>query len=159
MIGRIIALRSDIITSALVVMALAAGIAVGSMGRIDIVPNAVAQDDRQGAIIATIESQIQAFQRDDAAAAYTHASPNIQRIFPTPDIFMSMVRQGYAAVYRPQQVTFLDLTSQGGRWVQRVLFVGPNGVPIVASYFMIQDASGIWLIDGVMFEEGSGVAA
>ncbi|MEQ9813908.1 MAG: DUF4864 domain-containing protein [Azospirillaceae bacterium] len=163
----IYAFRRDLITSVLAILALAVGIAVGSAGRLDIVRGAVAQEVAQnaapeptrGAIIATIESQIDAFQRDDAAGAFTHASPNIQRIFPTPDIFMDMVRQGYQAVYRPREVTFLDLAPEGGRWVQRVLFVGPDGVPVIASYFMIQDASGRWLIDGVIFEEGSGLAA
>jgi len=163
MIRRIYAFRRDLITSVLAILALAIGIAVGSTGRLDIVRGAVAQEaapgQAQGAIIATIESQIDAFRRDDAAGAFTHASPNIQRIFPTPDIFMDMVRQGYQAVYRPRAVTFLDLVPEGGRWVQRVLFVGPDGVPVVASYFMIQDASGRWLIDGVIFEEGSGLAA
>ena len=42
-----------------------------------------------------IERQIDAFKRDDAAGAYAFTSPTIRKIFPTAEIFMRMVRQGY----------------------------------------------------------------
>jgi hypothetical protein len=45
-----------------------------------------------------IRSQEEAFRRDDAAAAYTFAAPGIKGMFQTPDVFMSMVRNGYAPV-------------------------------------------------------------
>ena len=47
-----------------------------------------------------IRSQVDAFSHDDAAAAYSYAAPAIQDIFPQADIFMSMVRDSYAPVYR-----------------------------------------------------------
>ena len=46
-----------------------------------------------------IRAQEQAFGRDDAAAAYSHAAPEIKQLFPQADIFMQMVRQGYARAY------------------------------------------------------------
>ena len=45
-----------------------------------------------------IRSQVEAFSRDDAAAAYSYAAPAIQEIFPQADVFMSMVRNSYAPV-------------------------------------------------------------
>ena len=53
-----------------------------------------------------IRSQEQAFARGDAAAAYSHAAPAIQQIFPHAEIFMQMVQQGYAPVFRHQSFEF-----------------------------------------------------
>src|SRR5260370_30957315 len=53
-----------------------------------------------------IRSQVEAFGRDDAAAAYSYAAPAIRQIFPRADIFMSMVQQGYAPVYRHKSFEF-----------------------------------------------------
>ena len=46
----------------------------------------------------TIDSQLKAFLADDGAAAYSYAAPNIRELFPTADIFMGMVTNGYAPV-------------------------------------------------------------
>src|SRR6266404_945114 len=56
--------------------------------------------DDVAAAQGVIRSQVEAFSRDDAAAAYSYAAPAIQEIFPQADIFMSMVRNSYAPVYR-----------------------------------------------------------
>jgi Domain of unknown function (DUF4864) len=37
---------------------------------------------------------------DDVAAAYSHAAPAIQGIFPDAETFMAIVRNSYAPVYR-----------------------------------------------------------
>ena len=101
------------------------------------------------AIIAVIQGQLNAFQSDQAAKAFSYASPGIQSMFQTPDRFMQMVRTGYSAVYRPQEVQFLDLVVEQGQLAQRVLFVGPDGVPVIAYYFMEQQPDGSWRISGV----------
>jgi hypothetical protein len=53
-----------------------------------------------------IRAQVDAFSRDDAAAAYSYAAPSIQNLFPQPDTFMAMVRGSYAPVYRHQSFEF-----------------------------------------------------
>ena len=68
----------------------------------------------QSAIRGIIESQLEAFQRDDGTRAFSYASPGIRQRFGTADNFMAMVRSGYAAVYRPQEVEFLDSRVRGG---------------------------------------------
>src|SRR4030095_7699853 len=45
-------------------------------------------------IQAVISSQLDAFKRDDADAAFSFASPAIQKQFHTPGEFMHMVRTG-----------------------------------------------------------------
>ena len=49
-----------------------------------------------------IAGQIEAFRADDGPAAYGYAAPAIKKIFPSPEIFMEMVRNGYRPVYRPR---------------------------------------------------------
>ena len=53
-----------------------------------------------------IRAQEQAFSRDDAAAAYSHAAPEIRQIFPQADIFLQMVQQAYPPVYRHKSFEF-----------------------------------------------------
>lgn len=109
----------------------------------------------RGQIRSVIESQLAAFQRDDGAAAFGFAAPSIRRMFGTAESFMSMVRSGYAPVYRPREVEFRDLIDLDGRLTQRVLLVGPDGQVVVAHYFMERQPDGSWRIAGCVLK-GSG---
>lgn len=100
------------------------------------------------AIHKVVEGQLSAFQRDDGNAAFSYAAPKIRDMFQSPDIFMTMVRNGYAPVYRPKHVTFEDVDIQEGMPTQHVLLVGPDGVEVEALYFMEHEADGRWLING-----------
>lgn len=64
-------------------------------------PAQTAGDD---AIRDTIQSQIDAFRRDDFDAAFEFASPSIRQMFRTPENFGAMVRNGYPMVWRPDDV-------------------------------------------------------
>lgn len=103
----------------------------------------------QAAIRTVIQSQLAAFQRDDGNAAFSYASPGIQGIFQSPERFMTMVRTGYAAVYRPSEVVFLEARVKDGITAQAVRFVGPDGDSVIAIYFMERQPDGSWRIDGV----------
>jgi hypothetical protein len=100
------------------------------------------------AIRQVIAAQMAAFQRDDGPGAYAFASPTIQRKFGNADIFMEMVRTGYAAVYRPQAVEFRDLRLENGLLYQEVFVVGPDGRPALAVYEMQRQPDGTWRING-----------
>ena len=121
-----------------VLLALPAGAQSGSDGA------------NEAAIRQVIESQLSAFQRDDGAEAYSYAAPGIQRKFRNAEIFMQMVRSGYPAVYRPREVEFRGLRQRGTTLQQEVLFVGPDGEPVMALYSMEQQADGSWRIAGVI---------
>ncbi len=114
--------------------------------------------DVQG-IRSVIEQQIDAFKRDDAAGAYSFAAPGIQQIFPSAEIFMQMVRQGYQPVYRPRSYEFDELTEIDGKIVQPVRVVGPDGVPVTALYIMERQSDGSWKIGGCVLtrEPGQGI--
>jgi hypothetical protein len=104
-----------------------------------------------------IQDQLAAFQADDGERAFGFASPDIQAMFHDPQTFLGMVRGGYQPVYRPREVEFRGLTFEDGHWTQRVLLVGPDGVPVVARYLMEQQPDGSWRIDGCILEKSSDV--
>ncbi len=112
---------------------------------------ALAQDispaDRS-AIRDVIQSQVDAFRRDDGAGAFSYASPAIHGMFGSPEIFMDMVRQGYQPVYRPQVFDFREIVTLDGHVTQKVHVVGPDGRAVTAFYPMTQLPDGTWRIDG-----------
>ena len=106
------------------------------------------QADR-AAIRAVIEAQLAAFQRDDAAAAFAHASPTIQRYFGNAETFMAMVKSSYQPVYRPARVAFRDVRLLNGGPAQIIDIIGADGRPVVAIYVMEKQPDGRWRIGGV----------
>jgi hypothetical protein len=102
----------------------------------------------RAAIRQVIEAQLAAFQHDDGPGAYAFASPTIQQKFVNPDIFLQMVRSGYPAVYRPQEVEFRELGMENGLLLQHVYLVGPDGRPVMAVYEMQRQPDGSWRING-----------
>ena len=100
------------------------------------------------AIERTIQNQFEAFLADDVDDAWTYASPNIQRLFQTPERFGRMVEEGYPMVWRPGEIDYLDLQTLGGLIVQRVQIIDGQGVAHVLGYQMIETEAG-WQINGV----------
>ena len=97
---------------------------------------------------SVIRAQEQAFGRDDAAAAYSHAAPEIKQLFPQADIFMQMVQQAYKPVYRRKSFEFGEARAAGGRIAQRVHIVDDNGEVWEAMYTLEQQADGSLKITG-----------
>jgi hypothetical protein len=75
-----------------------------------------------------ISSQAEAFGRDDAKAAYSYAAPAIREMFPQADIFMFMVQNSYAPVYRHKSFEFGEARLAGDKVAQRVHIVDANGL-------------------------------
>ena len=97
---------------------------------------------------SVIRSQEQAFARNDAAAAYAQAAPAIRQIFPDADIFMQMVQQGYAPVYRHQSFEFGEAKVADGYVAQRVHIVDEKGEAWEALYTLEQQPDGSLKITG-----------
>ncbi|MDP1700057.1 MAG: DUF4864 domain-containing protein [Aestuariivirga sp.] len=107
-----------------------------------------------------ISAQITAFRADDGPTAYSFAAPVIRNIFPTPDIFMSMVKRGYSPVYRPQSFNFTEaLIDPIGRPAQKMRVVGPDGKTYEALYSMEKQPDGTWRISGCTLLEIPGLDA
>lgn len=104
--------------------------------------------DNIAAAQGVIRAQEQAFARDDPAAAYSHAAPAIQQIFPDPETFMAMVRKSYAPVWRHKSFEFGEARSADGKIAQRVHIVDADGVPWEALYTLEQQSDGSFRITG-----------
>lgn len=102
----------------------------------------------QTAIRDVIEAQVEAFRRDDGAAAFGYASPGIREMFGGPELFMDMVRRGYRPVYRPQVFEFREIVTLDGMVTQKVHVIGPDGRPVTAFYPMTRLPDGSWRIEG-----------
>jgi Domain of unknown function (DUF4864) len=114
--------------------------------------------DDVAAAQSVIRSQVEALGRDDAAAAYSHAAPAIKDIFPQADIFMSMVRQSYAPVYRHKSFEFGEARVSGGMIAQRAHIIDTDGVPWEALYTLEFEPDGSVKITGcVLLKAGQGV--
>lgn len=109
----------------------------------------LAEGDR-AAIHQVIAGQLAAFQKDDGAAAFAYATPALRARFGTPAHFLSMVREGYAPVYRPSQVSFGQLEQTDDSVIQHVVVVTPGGLVHEALYFMERQKDGGWLIGGCL---------
>ena len=100
--------------------------------------------DAQG----VIRAQEQAFSHDDAAAAYSYAAPEIKQLFPEAGIFMSMVQNGYAPVYRHRSFEFGESQAADGRIAQRVHIIDANGEAWEALYTLERQLDGSLKITG-----------
>ncbi|MGC2082515.1 MAG: DUF4864 domain-containing protein [Bradyrhizobium sp.] len=110
-------------------------------------PGLAVADDATPAQSA-IRRQEQAFARDDAAAAYAQAAPELHAMFPSPEIFMAMVRQGYAPVYRRKSFEFGESKTEGGVIAQRVHIIDANGEAWEALYTLETQPDGDLKITG-----------
>jgi len=118
-----------------------------------LMPNLTARADEisradQSAFQEIINDQIAAFNADDGLRAYSHAAPVIKQLFPSPDVFMSMVRQGYQPVYRQKSFSFGAVLDDMGRPSQEVTIVDVNGQTWTAIYSFERQANGSWKISG-----------
>lgn len=119
---------------------------------------AFAQMDANPDIQNTIRNQIDAFEANDFARAFTYAAPSIQMMFRTPENFGVMVQRGYPMVWRPDDVRFGDLREEGGLLRQKVIIRDKSGTVHVLDYSMSQDENG-WKISGVVLLPSADVAA
>lgn len=106
-----------------------------------------------------ISSQIAAFRVDNADAAFAFASPRIQQIFGDPQVFITMVKQSYFPVYRPQSFEFGKAELKQGQPTQIVKILGPKGVPWAALYTFEKQDDDSWRISGVYLLRQEGAAA
>ncbi len=100
------------------------------------------------AVREVIEAQLDAFGRDDAARAFSLATPGIRATFGSPENFMDMVRRSYAVVYRPKSVAFEAPVVIDGMIVQPVRMTDAEGRAWIALYPMVRQPDGSWRTDG-----------
>ena len=105
-------------------------------------------DVDRAAIRQVVTAQIAAFRRNDAAAAFSLAAPNIKARFGDARHFLAMVRSAYPAVFRPRSFAFGSLASEASTVQQTVGLIGPDGTSALALYSMEHEADRTWRIAG-----------
>ncbi|MEL6064832.1 MULTISPECIES: DUF4864 domain-containing protein [unclassified Methylobacterium] len=121
---------------------------------------AAADDAARAAAQATITRQVEAFERDDAPAAYAQAAPAIRELFPNADLFIGMVRNQYRPVYRHRSFVFGEGRDIGADSVlQAVAIQDEYGVDWTAEYSLARDADGQWRITGCRLIKAPGTNA
>ncbi len=113
--------------------------------------------DAVSAMRRVIDAQLEAFARDDHEGAFSLASPGIRERFVTAEIFVRMVREQYAVVYRPASRTFLKPVVEDGTVIFPVQLSDRAGQVWVALYTM-QRAGGEWRVAGCQLVPGAAVS-
>jgi hypothetical protein len=103
----------------------------------------------RAAINAMIADQLEAFKRDDGAAAFSHAAPMIKQQFVDETSFMEMVKRGYQPVYRPRDYEFTELKQTNLGLTQTVRITDGIGEIWNALYRVEKQSDGSWKISGV----------
>jgi hypothetical protein len=100
------------------------------------------------AIRGVVQAQLDAIARDDGPKAFSYAAPAIRAQFGIPEIFMAMVREGYAVIYRPASVSFLPSYRERDEVFQPVRMTDSGGAVWIALYRMEKQKNGLWQIGG-----------
>ncbi len=107
---------------------------------------------------AIIERQFDAFERNDADAAYALAAPTIKEMFSDADHFIAMVRDHYAPVYRHRSVDFGAFKESGDEASLEATLVDNDNVVWTALYSFRRVPNGDWLISGCVLAKADGSA-
>lgn len=105
-----------------------------------------------------VQAQLDAFQRDDGAAAFALATPGIRATFGDADTFMAMVKASYAVVYRPKAVEFGTAMQVDGVVVQPVRLTDDEGHAWLAVYPMEKQPGGEWRTAGCQLSRLAGTS-
>jgi Domain of unknown function (DUF4864) len=107
---------------------------------------------------AIVERQFDAFERDDAEAAYALAAPTIKQMFGDADQFITMVRDHYAPVYRHRTAEFGAFKESGDEASLEATLVDNDNVVWTALYSFRRVSNGDWLISGCVLAKAEGSA-
>ena len=130
----------------------------GAVAMTLLIGTASAEDLTAASSRAIIERQLDAFERDDAEAAYALAAPTIKQMFSDADQFMTMVRDHYAPVYRHRSVAFGAFAESGDEASLQATLVDNDNVVWTALYSFRRVPNGDWLISGCVLVRSEGSA-
>jgi len=108
------------------------------------------------AIRAVIEAQLDAFQANDAARAFSYATPGIQARFGTAANFLAMVQSEYPVVHHPASVAFVSVQEIDGQVSQVVQMTDSAGAVWMAVYTLERQEDHSWRISGCAIFRGTG---
>lgn len=95
-----------------------------------------------------ISSQFNAFQEENLPLAYSFASPEIKRRYPSAEIFGQMVKNGYSDIWNSKSHAFEGLKLKGEMAFQIVTVISNNNT--INNYlYTLYNYKGEWVIAGV----------
>ncbi len=100
-----------------------------------------------------IERQLAAFERDDAAEAFSYATPEIQAQFPDPTLFLDAIADAFPAARRHRNVEFGPTAEEEGAVAEAVIVTDDDGQVWNAIYKLEKEPQGSWRISGVVLEK------
>ena len=108
------------------------------------------------AIQKIISMQIQAFRENKPETAYSFASEFIKAKFPSPAIFMAMVKGSYPMIWSPQKYKFVEQRNHASNVIQRVVFTDTDDNLYFFDYLMLK-SDDAWRIHGVYLVQSGGI--
>lgn len=106
-----------------------------------------------------IDHQIKAFKSGDHHWAYTFAAPNVKKAFPTVEMFIDMVREGYKPLYRPSSYFFGRSMYLDGEIYQELIVSDSTRQLWQVIYTLRQQFDNSWKVTNVMMYPYRGTAA
>ena len=108
------------------------------------------------AVREVVEAQLKALAADDAARAFSYASPTIRTQFGDAETFMAMVKSGYPMVLRPAATAYFQPEASDGAVLQVVQLRGRDGRAWLATYTLQRQPDGRWRINGCLVQPDTG---
>ena len=99
------------------------------------------------AIHAVVQSQLDAFAKDDAETAFELASPDTRVKFGSPYNFLQLIKLHYNPIYRHRLALFSDPEVIDGATIQVVRLTDGDNQVWLAIYRMRSDPGGAWKVD------------
>ena len=115
-------------------------------------------EDRQ-AVQQVIRGQIAAFESDDPGAAYAFAAPSVREVFPTEEMFISMVQRDYMPLYRPAAYTFGRSSLEADEVLQELLVTDRQRQLWQVIYTLERQDDQSWKVSNVLMLPYKGVSA
>ena len=109
--------------------------------------------ENQGEVKLVIADQIAAFNSQNVDRAYFHASRSIKAIFPSSEIFGTMVKNSYPMIWNPKSYEFLSTFRASDGMLQRVMFKDQSNDMHFFDY-VLENNGERWVISGVYMVQG-----
>ena len=99
--------------------------------------------------VEVVESQLEAFATGNWELAYGYAAPEIKAMFPSPEIFETMVTNGYGYMLEPLDAAVSLVEMRESRALVEAVFVSEKTAVDRVGYMLIRGIDKQWRISGV----------
>jgi hypothetical protein len=115
-----------------------------------VTPSAFADEAAPPDAQAVVVRQLQAFERDDAAQAWSYAAPEVREKFVSAANFLGAVREKYGPIYRHRSVDFGPAARKGDEVGMVVTLVDRDNEVWSALFVVSRQADGQWKTAGCL---------